>query len=165
MRHDLVDEIVAQWERERPDVDVSGMQIIGRLARLTKAIGPRLDTTFAEHNLEAWEFDVLATLRRSGGPHRLTAGQLLETMMITSGTMTNRIDRLEDRGFIRRLKDPSDGRVVLVELAAKGLRKVDSALADHAANESRILSGLDKADQQHLVRLLRKLLVSFEQAA
>lgn len=154
---DNVDLIVDQWRRERPDVDVSGMAIIGRLGRLEKLIRPRLDEVFAQHDLESWEFDVLATLLRSGEPHRLTPGELLESMMITSGAMTNRIDRLEQRGFVKRAKSPSDGRQVLVSLTAKGRKKVDAALIDHAVNENEILSVLNSTQQAELVDLLRVL--------
>ncbi len=156
---DHVDLILEQWERERPDVDVSGMAIIGRMGRLTKTIQPHLDTVFAQHGLESWEFDVLATLRRSGDPYRLSAGQLLGSMMITSGTMSNRIDRLEKRGLIQRVKDPSDGRVVLVALTDEGLKKVDAALVDHAANERRLVGVLTKSDREQLAHLLRQLQV------
>lgn len=133
------------------------MAIIGRLGRLEKVIRPRLDEVFAEHDLESWEFDVLATLLRSGEPHRLTPGELLESMMITSGAVTNRIDRLEKRGFVKRAKSPSDGRQVLVSLTAKGRKKADAALIDHAANESAILSGLSSKQQRELTDLLRVL--------
>lgn len=162
MAKDHVDEIVAQWHRERPDVDVSGMEIIGRIGRLDRMIRPRLRSTFARHGLEDWEFDVLATLRRNGAPHRLTAGQLLESMMITSGTMTNRIDRLEARGLVSRAKDPDDARVVLVGLTPEGLETIDAAVVDHAANEDRILSGLEPAKRQQLVELLRDLHLAVE---
>jgi DNA-binding MarR family transcriptional regulator len=154
---DHVDEIIAQWNRERPDVDVSGMEIIGRLTRLDRVIRARLNAVFAEHDLESWEFDVLATLRRNGEPHRLTAGQLLDSMMITSGAMTNRIDRLENRGFVERVKDPADGRKVLVALTPDGMRKVDSALLSHAANERALVSPLDPHQRATLVDLLRLL--------
>ncbi|BAN00384.1 MarR family winged helix-turn-helix transcriptional regulator [Ilumatobacter coccineus] len=154
---DVVDRIVAQWHRERPDIDVSGMEIIGRLGRLERVIRPKLDKVFAEHVLESWEFDVLATLLRNGAPHQLTPGQLLDSMMITSGAMTNRLDRLEARGLVKRSKSEHDGRQVVVTLTKKGLRKVDDALADHAANELEILSSLDADDQAALVTLLRKL--------
>lgn len=154
---DEVDTITEQWRRERPEVDVSGMAVIGRLARLERMIRPRLDEVFAAHDLESWEFDVLATLLRSGEPHRLTPGKLLETMMITSGAMTNRIDRLETRGLVKRAKHPDDGRQVLVLLTAKGRKRVDAALVDHAANELDILSALSTTKQQELVDLLREL--------
>lgn len=154
---DPVDEIVEQWSSERPDVDVSGMAIIGRITRLEKLIRPRLDAVFAQHGLESWEFDVLATLLRNGDPHQLTPGQLLDSMMITSGAMTNRIDRLERRGLVKRAKSPSDGRRVLVGLTGKGLEKVDAALVDHAANERAIVDALTPDQGNRLIDLLRRL--------
>ena len=154
---DHVDTIVAQWNRERPAIDVSGMSVIGRLGRVNTMVRSRLDEVFARHDLESWEFDVLATLLRNGAPHQLTPGQLLDSMMITSGAMTNRIDRLEARGFVERVKDPDDGRQVLVTLTAEGTAKVDAALVDHAANELALLAALD-ADQRHeLIALFRLL--------
>ena len=154
---DGVDEIVEQWNRERPDVDVSGMAVIGRLTRLERAIRPLLEAVFGEHDLEAWEFDVLATLRRTGDPYQLTPGQLLDSMMITSGAVTNRIDRLENRGFVSRSKSESDGRQVLVTLTPAGKKVVESALVDHAANELRIVGVLDSDQQATLIELLREL--------
>lgn len=154
---DTVDGIVEQWARERPDVDTGGMAIIGRISRLERRLAPRLADVFARHGLEAWEFDVLATLRRSGAPYRLTAGQLLDQMMITSGAVTNRINRLEARGLIRREPHPDDGRVVLVALTDEGLAVVDAAVPDHFANELDIVSVLDPQEREVLVRLLRRL--------
>lgn len=157
MESDHVDEIVGQWNRERPDVDVSGMAVIGRITRLNQMIRPRLNAVFAQHDLESWEFDVLATLLRNGEPHQLTPGELLESMMITSGAMTNRIKRLEERGFVERVSSPRDGRQVLVTLTDAGRAKVDAALVDHAANELAIISSLTARQQQQLVGLLRTL--------
>ena len=157
MERDAVDTILEQWRRERPDVDTSAMGIIGRVSRLERMIAPQLKRVFAKHNLVPWEFDVLATLRRSGHPHRLTAGQLLSAMMITSGAVTNRIDRLEAKGLIRRAPDSNDGRVVLIELTGAGRRKIDAALPDHASNEARIIAGLPRRERAMLTRLLRKL--------
>ncbi len=154
MKPDHVDEILSQWNRERPDIDVSGMAIIGRLTRLNKVIQNRLNALFALHELEFWEFDVLATLLRNGPDQQLTPGQLLESMMLTSGAMTNRIDRLQERGYVDRVKDPTDGRQVLVTLTAKGLAKVEVALVDHAANELSLIQSLDQSQQAHLIELL-----------
>lgn len=162
MERDHVDEILRQWSRERPDVDVSAMAIIGRISRLERLISVRLDQVFQEHGLEAWEFDVLATLRRSGSPFELSAGQLLNSMMITSGTMTNRIDRLEHRGFVGRRKDPTDGRVVLVALTPAGRRRVDAALQAHAVNELNIINSLSQRDRNELIRVLRRLHLSLD---
>lgn len=157
METDQVDEIVGQWNRERPDVDVSGMAIIGRITRLSQTIRPRLNAVFATHDLESWEFDVLATLLRNGPPHQLTPGELLDSMMITSGAMTNRLKRLEERGFIRRDSSPTDGRQVLVTLTPAGLTTVDAALVDHAANEADIIAALTPRQRDQLIRLLRTL--------
>ncbi|NOX30155.1 MAG: MarR family transcriptional regulator [Actinobacteria bacterium] len=150
MESDHVDEILSQWNRERPDVDVSGMAVIGRLTRLSKVIQNRLNTVFAEHDLEFWEFDVLATLMRNGSDQQLTPGQLLKSMMLTSGAMTNRIDRLEKRGYVDRVR----GRQVLVTLTAKGLAKAEGALVDHAANELSLIQSLDDTQRAQLIELL-----------
>ncbi len=160
---DRVDDIIEQWNTERPDLDVSGMAIIGRIGRLEKLIRPRLGEVFAAHGLESWEFDVLATLFRSGAPHQLTPGALLESTMITSGAMTNRIDRLEQRGLVERIKNPEDRRQVFVTLTAAGRKKVNAALEDHVGNETEILSGLDAKQQHQLVELLRVLHRSLDQ--
>lgn len=157
VKPDHVDTIVAQWNRERPAIDVSGMSVIGRLGRLNLLIRSRLDEVFANHDLESWEFDVLATLLRTGAPHQLTPGQLMDSMMITSGAMTNRIDRLETRGYVRRVKNPDDGRQVLVTLTTEGLAKVDAALIDHAANELDLLAALSVDQRHQLVELFRLL--------
>lgn len=156
-RPDHVDRIVGQWNRERPNVDVSGMAVIGRLSRIEKLISSRLEAVFAQHDLEPWEFDVLATLLRNGEPHQLTPGQLIKSMMITSGAMTNRIDRLEQRGLVKRTKSPTDGRQVLVTLTKKGKNKIDEALVDHAANELAIVNGLEDDQRDQLIDLLRIL--------
>ena len=159
---DRVDEIIAQWHRERPDLDVSGMEVIARLSRLDKAIRPLLDDAFAQHDLESWEFDVLATLLRHGAPHQLTPGELMDSVMITSGAMTNRIDRLERRGLVARESNPDDGRQVLVTLTPAGQQRVDAALVDHAANEARIVSALDPARRGELIGALRVLSCAVE---
>lgn len=152
---DHVDDIVDQWHLERPDVDVSAMEIIGRLARIDKVVRVRLDAVFAQHDLESWEFDVLATLVRNGEPHQLTPGQLLDSMMVTSGAMTNRIDRLEQRGFVQRERSTTDGRQVLVTLTEQGAAKLDATLVDHAANELDIVGLLDAEQRARLTELLR----------
>lgn len=162
MANDHVDEIISQWNRERPDLDVSAMAVIGRISRLERMIRPRLDAVFAEHGLESWEFDVLATLRRHGAPYQLTPGRLLQSTMITSGAMTHRIDRLQARGLVERTKSPTDGRLVLVGLTPTGFDLIERAVADHAANELDILAALSPRQTAELTGLLRVLLRSTE---
>jgi DNA-binding MarR family transcriptional regulator len=156
---DHVDRVVEQWAEERPDLDASPIRIIGRISRLSRAIDRQLKTVFDRHGLEAWEYDVLASLRRSGPPYELTAGDLLEALMITSGAVTNRIDRLEQRGFVRRTKAADDRRVVRIRLTPAGRAAVDATIQEHLANEAGILRALTPADARHLERLLRKVQV------
>jgi len=154
---DAVDVILEQWQRERPDVDVSAVGVIGRISRLERLLAADLARVFALHGLEHWEYDVLATLRRSGEPYELTVGAMLESMMLASGTISHRIDRLEQRGYVVRRTGEQDRRIVLVRLTAEGLRVVESALIDHAANETRLLSGLSLRERAQLADLLRHL--------
>jgi len=159
---DAVDVILAQWAAERPDVDVSAIAVIGRISRLEKRLAAELARVFALHGLEHWEYDVLATLRRSGPPFELTVGEMLESMMLASGTITHRIDRLEGRGLVERRPDPNDGRVVRVRLSRTGKTLVERALVDHAANEERLLSGLSSREREQLAALLRRLQVTVD---
>lgn len=159
---DHVSTVLAQWAAERPDLDVSPMGIIGRVSRLALIIDKELSRVFEQFDLYRWSFDMLATLRRSGAPYRLSPGALLRSMMVTSGTMTNRIDRLEEKGLVRRVPDPEDRRGILVELTEQGRELVDIVLISHVANEERILKALSKEEQQTLATLLSKLLSSLE---
>jgi DNA-binding MarR family transcriptional regulator len=160
--HDAVDRILEQWQRERPELDLLAMGAFGRLGRL-HAIGSKLiASTLAEHGLNLGEFDVLAALRRSGKPHRLTPTELSRNLMLSSGAMTNRIDRLEAAGLVERLQDPGDRRGTLVSLTRAGLSRVDAAVARHVGNEAQLLSALSKAEQAQLNALLRKLLLAIE---
>jgi DNA-binding MarR family transcriptional regulator len=157
---DQVDEILAQWQRVRPDVDVSPMGVVFRVKRLARAFERATARNFVKHGLEPPEFDVLATLRRAGAPYRMSAGARGRALMITSGSVTNRVDGLEDRGLIRRTDDPDDRRGVLVELTPKGLRMVDAALEHHVATERGLLDGLTAAQRTQLADLLRRLLIA-----
>ena len=154
---DHVDRVVEAWRRERPDVDPSPIQIVGRVSRLSRQIDQRLKIDFNQHALEAWEYDLLASLRRAGPPYELTAGEILEALMITSGAVTNRIDRLEQRGYVQRQQATGDKRFVRVRLTPAGRKVMDSALPDHLANESDILEPLTEAERRQLVKLLRKV--------
>jgi DNA-binding MarR family transcriptional regulator len=158
---DEVDRIVAAWRRERPDLNVGPLEILSRVTRLSRHLDRARSAAFARHGLETWEFDVLAALRRAGPPYQLSPGQLVGLTMVTSGTMTNRIDRLAGRGLVRRLPDPADGRGVMVRLEEGGRILADAALADLLEVERRVLAVLDESEHEHLAALLRELLVTF----
>ncbi len=156
---DPVDDILAQWNRERPDLDVGPMGLIGRLRRISHHLTREMEKTFAQHGLNDATFDVLATLRRSGPPYSLSPGDLLATMMITSGTMTNRVDQLEKVGLVERAQNPEDGRGVIISLTDKGFAVIDAAVTDHVATQVRLTSTLSPKDTAALDRLLSKYLV------
>jgi DNA-binding MarR family transcriptional regulator len=158
---DEVDGLVEAWRRERPDLDSTPMEVLSRISRLAQHLDRERVVAFGAHDLEPWEFDVLAALRRSGSPYQLSPGQLIRETLVTSGTMTNRIDRLEARGWVVREDHPQDRRGVLVRLTAPGMAVVDAALADLIAAERRILGPLGQADHDHLIRALRTLLASY----
>ncbi|MER8490271.1 MarR family transcriptional regulator [Mesorhizobium australicum] len=158
---DRAGKAIEQWQRERPDLDVSPMAVIGRLNEVSSLIArDRLAPLFARFGLQAGEFDVLATLRRSGSPYALTPTALYEATMVTSGAMTNRLDRLEKAGLILRAPHPNDRRGIVVRLTEQGLALIDEAVAAHVANEHQILSGLTLAERETLSQLLEKLIGS-----
>jgi DNA-binding MarR family transcriptional regulator len=159
---DAVDKILAQWNRERPDLDVGPMGLLGRLAKLRHHLAREVDSELARHGLNSSSFDVLATLRRSGAPYRLSPGELLETMMITSGTMTNRIDQLEKAGLVERLDNPDDRRGVIIALTDKGFEVVEKAVTGHVANQHRLVSVLSEDERSQLGGLLAKFLAAYE---
>ncbi|HEX3370572.1 MAG TPA: MarR family transcriptional regulator [Candidatus Cybelea sp.] len=161
---DRIDQILAQWRRERPDLDTKAMGLVGRLQRAAAALRPRLDETHARSGLQGESFDVLASLRRSGAPYQLSPTELFREMMLTSGAMTNRIDRLEGAGLVARRPDPKDRRGTLVRLTQKGKALIDAATPKHVANEERLLAGLSAREQAQLGELLRKLLLSLGDA-
>ena len=159
---DEVDDLVAGWRAERPDLDVAPLQVLSRVSRLARHLDRARRAAFAAHQLETWEFDVLSALRRQGPPYRLSPGALLRATLVTSGTMTNRIDRLAAAGLVRRHRDPRDKRGVLVTLTARGREVADAALADLLRRERLLLTELSAAEQQELAGLLRVLLAPFD---
>jgi DNA-binding MarR family transcriptional regulator len=159
---DEVDEIVARWAAERPDLDVTPLQVLSRISRLARHLDRARRAAFAAHGLEIWEFDVLSALRRQGPPYQLSPGALLRATLVTSGTMTNRIDRLAAAGLVSRSRDQEDKRGVLVQLTGAGLRAVDAAMSDLLARERALLTGLDAGQEAELAALLRILLVPFD---
>jgi DNA-binding MarR family transcriptional regulator len=159
---DEVDDLVAAWRAERPDLDVEPLQVLSRISRLAKHLDRARQTAFARHGLQAWEFDVLSALRRQGAPYQLSPGALLRATLVTSGTMTNRVDRLARAGHVSRQPDPQDKRGVLVTLTATGRAAVDAALADLLRSERELLTGLDPGQSRELAGLLRILLAPFD---
>jgi len=159
---DEVDELVAGWRAERPDLDVEPLQVLSRISRLARHLDRARRAAFVAHGLESWEFDVLSALRRQGTPYQLSPGALLRATLVTSGTMTNRIDRLAGTGLVSRQPDPQDKRGVLVALTERGLATVDAALADLLRSERELLTGLDGRQQRDLSGLLRILLAPFD---
>jgi DNA-binding MarR family transcriptional regulator len=158
---DEVERLVGGWRRVLPGVDVSPLEVLSRVARLARHLDRQRTLVFARHDLETWTFDVLSALRRADG-QQLSPGQLLAQTLVTSGTMTNRIDRLEERGLVRRRPDPTDARSVRVQLTASGRRRVDSALEDLAAREDAILGTLDASERATLAALLRRVVAPFD---
>ena len=157
---DEVDAIVAAWHRERPDLDVAPLQVLSRISRLADVLGERRAEAFAEHGLQAHEFDVLTVLRRAGEPFELTAGELSALTHVTSGTMTSRLDRLTQRKLVTRHADPSDGRLVRVRLTSSGRRRVDAAFEALLVSERELLARLGDGTRDALARALRELLLA-----
>jgi DNA-binding MarR family transcriptional regulator len=162
MEGDHVDGILRQWAQERPELDRSPMGVIGRISRASRRLEQALAANLASFGLTNASFDVLASLRRGGPPYRLTPTQLYSSMMVSSGTMTNRIDQVERAGLVVRIRDPMDRRGVLVELTPRGRDLVDAAVTAHVATEHELLSCLTDDERASLGDLLRKLLLRLE---
>ena len=162
---DDVDRVIAAWRRERPDLDLAPLAVLSRVSRLARRLDRAREVAFARHELAVWEFDVLVALRRTGPPYRLTPGQLLAETLVTSGTMTNRIDRLETRGLVVREPVPDDRRGTWVALTDEGRSRVDGAFTDLLAEERDLLAVLAPEDQSDLAASLRHLLLQFESPA
>ncbi|MBG3018736.1 MarR family transcriptional regulator [Proteus mirabilis] len=159
---DRIDKITKQWQRERPDLDISPMGLIGRLGNVTLHLSREMEKVFSQFGLNTSSFDVLATLRRAGDPYTLSPGEMLSTLMVTSGTMTNRIDQLEKAGWVIRKVNPEDGRSFLVSLTPEGLELINQVIEAHAENQKRLVSGLSQQEQQKLTQLLKVFLNSLE---
>ncbi len=160
-----MDAILTQWRRERPDVDVTALGIMGRLFRAAQLTDAALAGGIARHELQPGWFDLLAALRRAGRPFELNPTQLMAATMLSSGGMTKRLDRLEGAGLVERRPDPSDRRGTLVRLTKKGQETVDAALVTHVGNEERLLQALSASERRTLDGLLRKLLLELEAAS
>ncbi len=162
MATDGVDRIVEQWARERPDLDTTAMAVFGRVYRLARLSGDEVERVYAAFGIGRPEFDVLATLRRSGAPFELSPGALSSSMMLSTGGTTARIDRLEDAGLVARSPDPHDRRGVLVRLTRRGRTLVDDAVAAGLARQQELLSSLSDRKQAQLAALLREVLLPLE---
>ncbi|HEX6207556.1 MAG TPA: MarR family transcriptional regulator [Actinomycetota bacterium] len=162
---DHVDQILAEWRRERPDLDFSAMAVIARISRLSRILERRIETVLSRYGINESGFGVLAALRRAGPPYRLTPTGLYNSLLISSGAMTNRLDRLTAADLVERIPDLDDRRSVLVRLTTRGLRVVEEALDAHIENEIALLGALSARDKQELAGILRRLLVGFESDA
>jgi len=159
-----VDQILEQWGQERPDLNVRSMGLTGRIKQLSRMLEREMEIVFAEHGLNLSNFDVLATLFRSGPPYQLRPGDLISNMMVTSGTMTNRIDQLVKAGLVERRRNPEDGRGFLIALTKDGKKLINAAAKDHVANLDRLTGVLSEREFGSLTRLLEKYLMALEQS-
>ena len=163
MKHeDEVDQIIADWATARPDLDLAPLAIFSRLWRISKHLDRARAHAFDRSGLASWEFDVLSVLRRGGEPFSQSPKVLVQQTLVSSGTMTNRIDRMVERGLVRRLTDPNDGRGVLVEMTPQGLTLVDTAMTRLSDAEERLLGGLPRSERDRLSTLLRRLALSID---
>jgi len=158
--HDIIDELKDDWRRQRPDLDSEPMGIVLRINALAKLLGEQASGRLEEFDLHWWQYDVLSALRRKGEPYTMAATELADAGMLTSGAMTNRIDRLEDDGLVRRLPDPADGRRVLVQLTDKGLRLIDFATTARFEVATAALDSLSITQRRQLGDLLRHVLLA-----
>ncbi|MFT5796215.1 MAG: DNA-binding MarR family transcriptional regulator [Ascidiaceihabitans sp.] len=157
-----IEEIRAQWAKQRPDLNTEPMELIGQLIRLSAYLSQEMGETFARHGISAASFDVLATLLRTGAPHALSPNQLLATMMVTSGTMTNRIDQLEKEDLVARVQNPKDKRSVLIMLTEKGRGVTDAAVTDHVETQTRLVSTISDLERTNLNAHLKSYLSSID---
>ncbi len=161
---DHVDKIVEQWHAERPDLDVGPMEIIGRFGRVANNLRDGMSRTFVKHGLNAPSFDVLATLRRSGKPYALSPGDLLKATMVTSGTMTNRIDQLVKAGLVERIKNEKDARSFVISLTEKGYNLIDQVVGEHVKTQHQLVESLSSEDRERLNEILKKFMAGFDKA-
>ncbi|NEQ53385.1 MAG: MarR family transcriptional regulator [Leptolyngbya sp. SIO3F4] len=160
MTQDRIDKILTQWQDESPQLDVSSLAVIGRILQLARLLEKHRETILADFDLNLWSFDMLATLRRQGAPYQLKPTDLYGLLMLSSGAMTNRIDRLEKEGLVTRLRDPGDRRGVIVKLTAQGIERVDAVMPVLFEQENQLLADLSRTETDKLIVLLRKFLAS-----
>ncbi|MFI0454397.1 MarR family winged helix-turn-helix transcriptional regulator [Actinomadura sp. 6N118] len=158
---DAVAAVIEQWRRERPDVDVSPLEVVARVMRISRLWDKEIKDFLARHDLEPGEFDMLSTLRRSGEPFELTAGTFLKASLVTTGAITLRVDRMDAKGLVTRVRDEGDRRSVKIRLTPHGLEVIDQVLPLHLANEARLLEALGEGENRELASMLCRLLESY----
>ena len=163
MKQDYIDQIVEQWRQESPQLDCSALAVVGRMLRIARLLEKHRETVLAKYGLSVWSFDVLATLKRQGAPYQLKPTDLYDLLMLSSGAMTNRIDRLEQDGIVTRLRDTSDRRSVIVQLTPKGIDLADTVMPVLLEQEQQLLTQFTTTEVQALTTLLRQFLVSLEE--
>ncbi|MBD2353138.1 MarR family transcriptional regulator [Tolypothrix sp. FACHB-123] len=163
MNQDRIDEIISQWRQKSPHLDVSALAVVGRVLRIARLLEKHRETVLTEYGLNVWSFDVVATLRRQGSPYQLKPTDLYSLLMLSSGAMTNRIDRLEQDGIVLRLRDPSDRRSVIVQLTPKGIQLADTIMPVLLESEQKLLAQFTTPDDaETLIALLRRFLLTLE---
>ena len=163
MAQDDIDKILAQWQREAPALDVSSLAVVGRVLQIAQLLEKHRETVLADFDLTVWSFDMLATLRRQGPPYQLKPTALYKWLMLSSGAMTNRIDRLEKDGLVTRLRDPDDRRSVIVQLSDAGVERIDAAMPVLFEQERQFLADLSQTETADLITLLRQFLATVHQ--
>ena len=163
MTQDNIDKILAQWQCEAPALDVSSLAVVGRVLKLAQLLNKHRETVLADFDLTVWSFDMLATLRRQGPPYQLKPTELYKWLMLSSGAMTNRIDRLEKDGLVTRLRDPDDRRSVIVQLSKAGAERIDAAMPVLFEREKQFLADLSRTETADLIMLLRQFLATVHQ--
>lgn len=163
MTQDTIDKILVQWQREAPTLDVSSLAVVGRVLRIAQLLEKHRETVLADFNLTVWSFDMLATLRRQGPPYQLKPTALYKHLLLSSGAMTNRIDRLEKDGLVTRLRDPDDRRSVIVRLSDAGVEQIDAAMPVLFEREKQFLADLSQTETTDLIRLLQQVLATVHQ--
>lgn len=163
MKYDRIDKILEQWQQESPQLDVSPLAVTGRMMRIARLLEKHRETILAKYGLNVWSFDVLATLRRQGSPYQLKPTDLYRLLMLSSGAMTNRIDRLEQDNLVVRIRDPEDRRSVIVQLTAQGIALMDTVMPVLFEKERQLLEHCTQTETQTLIKLLRQFLLSFDE--
>ena len=165
MTQDTIDKILTQWQHEAPALDVSSLAVVGRVLQLAQRLEKHREAVLADFGLTVWSFDMLATLRRQGPPYQLKPTELYQWLMLSSGAMTNRIDRLEKDGMVTRLRDPDDRRSVIVRLSEAGVERIDTVMPVLFERENQFLAKLSQTETETFIALLRQFLATVDQQA